>query len=107
MEIEASLVKRFRRHVRSLSLEHLVSVVEGDLQLVDLSSATIIVLYLLPESVLLITPILKAALRRGARLVCNTWGPKAFTPAGRASCGLSNNVTLLYYDQSSLPLISE
>ena len=58
------------------SLIPLVSVVEGDLRDFDFSIASVIVLYLLPESVELISSKLREAVERGAILICNTWGPK-------------------------------
>ena len=70
----------------------------------DLVPASIIVLYLLPESVALIRPQLEAALRRGSVLIANTWGPKGMIPAAKRVAGFGNNVTLLRYDASSLGL---
>ena len=57
-------------------MTQLVSMVEGDLRDFDLSVATVIVLYLLPESVELISAKLRDAVDKGTILICNTWGPK-------------------------------
>ena len=53
-------------------LRQLVSAVHGDLQDLDISSATVIVLYLLPESIVLINDMLINAIRNGCVLICNT-----------------------------------
>ena len=53
-------------------LRQLIRVVHGDLQQLDVSSASVIVLYLLPESVILINDMLIRAIRSGCVLICNT-----------------------------------
>lgn len=107
VEIEADLIRKFRRnvaiHMNQKHEEDLVNVWEGDLRELDLHSATLIILYLLPESIEAITPMLTIALQNGCRLVCNTWGPKTFVPIQQCSAGQYHNVTLLKYDISSLP----
>jgi SAM-dependent methyltransferase len=106
-EIEQHLIERFKHHVSQIkdeSVSSKISIVHGDLLDLSLDDATIITLYLLPESVELIKPKLEQALRRGAVLVCNTWGPKGFTPVARLDCGMSNNVPLFRYDRTSLPV---
>ena len=55
-------------------LHELVSVVHGDLRDLDISSATVIVLYLLPESIQLILEMLVNALKNGSIIICNTVG---------------------------------
>ena len=53
-------------------LRQLVKVVHGDLQELDVSFANVIVLYLLPESIILINDMLINAIRSGCVLICNT-----------------------------------
>ena len=104
-EIEPHLIEKFRHHVSRLSDREIakkIEIVEGDLRNLLLQEATIIVLYLLPESVEEIKPKLIEALKRGAILICNTWGPKDLIPISRTECGFSNNVILWKYDESSL-----
>lgn len=102
-EIEEDLIEKFRNNVLRRNLKDRVKILSGDLREIDLSDATIIVLYLLPEAIVELTAKLQQAiLRSGARIICNTWGPKAWTPAKRISCGFANNVTLLLYDKSSI-----
>ncbi|CAM9285387.1 unnamed protein product, partial [Hapterophycus canaliculatus] len=50
VEIEEDLADKFRRRVAARSLESKVSVVHGDLRNLDLSDATVVVMYLLPEA---------------------------------------------------------
>lgn len=103
VEIEEVLVDRFRAALAASTVAHLVSIIQGDLLQVDLSSATVIVLYLLPEAIVLIADQLAAALARGAVLVCNTWGPKAFKAVRTLDCGEALNVRLHLYTKDSLP----
>eukprot|EP00752_Nemacystus_decipiens_P003534 g3260.t1 len=51
VEIEEDLADKFRRRVSARGLESKVTVVHGDLRDVDLSDATVVVMYLLPEAV--------------------------------------------------------
>lgn len=101
VEIEPQLIEQFIANVASNRLEDLVSVVQGDLMELDLSPATVITLYLLPEAIELIKPKLIAAIDRGCRLICHTWGPKGVAPTRREYCGEWNNVTLLYYEKQT------
>ena len=104
-EIEPHLIEKFRQHVSRISdksIANKIRIVEDDLRNLSLDDATIISLYLLPESVEEIKPKLVEALHRGAILICNTWGPKNFRPILRKECGFSNNVILLKYDKTSI-----
>jgi SAM-dependent methyltransferase len=104
-EIEPHLTERFRQHVSRIKdrrIADMISIVEGDLRDLSLEDATVISLYLLPESVEEIKPKLIEALERGAVLICNTWGPKGFKPVSRTECGFANNVILWKYDKTSL-----
>jgi len=107
-EIEPRLVEKFRAMVSRRGLVDLVTVVHDDLLRLDLSSASVIVLYLLPEAIKLMTPSLEKFLRErdDSVIVCNTWGPRDWTPEVKISCGFCNNVTLLKYNKSSLPSVS-
>lgn len=105
-EIEPHLVEKFRHHVSKIDpvMASKISVVEDDLRNISLADATIITLYLLPESVEEIKPKLIEAVQRGAVLICNTWGPKDMKPISRVECGFSNNVILWKYDKSSVEI---
>ena len=83
--------------------EGVVEVRGEDLRAFDFSGATVIYVYLLAEGIALIEDRLAEALRGGARVVCNTWGPKGWTPAREEHVGAYGNVRLLCYDATSLP----
>lgn len=102
-EIEDSLVSRFRANVARTQTQDLVTVVPGDLRSLDLGPATIIVLYLLQESVDELRPVLLAALARGCVLVCNTWGLRDLQPEAILDCGPYKNCRLLRYSKACLP----
>ena len=102
-EIESSLITKFHHFIEILNLKDRVTAVHGDLVELDLSEATVIIVYLLPESIVLITEKLIKCLRRGAVVICNTWGPKSLTPVDKIQCGPFNGVNLYKYDVSSLP----
>lgn len=102
-EIEPDLYKKFVSHIANLNLSHLVTAINDDLREIDFSSATIIVLYLLSESIELIKPKLEECLKNGSILICNTWGPKDFVPVLKKTCGKYNNVNLFKYDLTSIP----
>lgn len=101
-EIEANLCLKFSNKIKELSLENRVTCVEGNLLDLDLSTATIIILYLLPEAVELLKSRLIERLRAGVVVVCNTWGLKGVEPAATINCGRLNNTRLLKYDRSSV-----
>jgi hypothetical protein len=103
VEIEATEAEKFRDKIDFGGLKDKVSVICGDLRSVDFQEATIISIYLLPESVEEIKPLLIQSLSKGAVLVCNTWAPKSFKPISKIYCGFANNVTLSLFDSTSLP----
>lgn len=105
VEIEQHLIDKFNANIQQFNLHHLTKALWMDLLEVDMSSATIIVLYLLPEAIDMIAPKLEAALKRGAKLLCNTWGPKTLRCNRKCKAGESNNVDLLYYDRDSLSIV--
>ena len=79
-EIEELLVDKFRSNVTKEKVQSLVNVENCDLREIKVKDATHIVLYLLPESIEELTPRLIDALNNGTILICNTWGPRAFSP---------------------------
>lgn len=100
VEIEEFLVERFRQQIAANQLEGLVSASLGDLLQEDLSEASVIVTYLLPEAMDQLADRLKALLaRRGhnLRVICNTWGIRGLEPSERHDAGQFGNVTLLVY----------
>lgn len=117
IEIEERLTDIFKRYMSRISesstlslsettyngsnrsLSDLVFVRTEDLLTSDISDATVIVVYLLPESVELIKDLLIACLRRGCTVVCNSWGLRGLRCADTSGCG---NLTLFKYTKDSL-----
>jgi len=96
-EIEDGLVDRFRANIERTAVQDLVTVKHVDLRELDVSTATIIVLYLLPESIAEIEPMLRGAVDAGAVVICSSWGIKSLEPKQTRDCGPHNNVKLLKY----------
>eukprot|EP00611_Tribonema_gayanum_P028263 TRINITY_DN7213_c0_g1_i1.p1 TRINITY_DN7213_c0_g1~~TRINITY_DN7213_c0_g1_i1.p1 ORF type:complete len:175 (-),score=47.72 TRINITY_DN7213_c0_g1_i1:401-925(-) len=103
IEIEEDLVQSFRAAVEAKGLQQRVRVVHGDLLEQDLSDATIIVMYLLPEALALLEPKLIRELSRGCVVVCNTWGLKSLVPVRQAAVGPFEQTNLLMYTRDCLP----
>lgn len=102
VEIEEYLIDKFNMSVSSSGLESKIKVVHGDLQLIELDDASVISIYLLPESIELIKEKLLHALARGCVIVCNTWGIKGLNYSRIITVGYAHNVTLYLYDQTSI-----
>ena len=81
----------------------------GDLMELPLEDATVIAVYLLPEAISQVQPMLLACLERGARVVCNTWGmpPEQVTPAKMEDVKDKGSTRLwLYTKEGSLPVVA-
>ncbi|GMF29917.1 unnamed protein product [Phytophthora lilii] len=102
--IEDFLIKRFRELIAANDLQQLVSVSHGDLLEEDLSEATVIVTYLLPDALDQLTPKFTKLLSqpdKDVRIICNTWGIRGLTPDERHDAGPYDNVPLFVYRSSS------
>ncbi|EEY53074.1 uncharacterized protein PITG_19591 [Phytophthora infestans T30-4] len=100
VEIEKYLIKRFREQIAANELQELVSVSHGDLLDEDLSEATVIVTYLLPDALDQLTPKFTKLLsqtNKDVRIICNTWGIRGLTPDERYDVGPYGNVPLFVY----------
>ncbi|RLN45126.1 hypothetical protein BBJ28_00017510 [Nothophytophthora sp. Chile5] len=105
VEIEEFLIERFRQLIAADGLQELVSVSHGDLREEDLSDATVIVTYLLPEALDELTPKFTKLLSqkgRDVRIICNTWGIRGLTPTERHDAGPYGNVPLFVYRSSAV-----
>ena len=85
----------------STDVQSKVTIIHKDLREVDLSSVSILVTYLLQESIEELKHMLIEALRRGTTLICNTWGLKDFKPIEKISCG-STNVNIFKYTKECI-----
>jgi len=72
VEIDRQLVARARENAKKAGVADRVSFIEGDLFETDLSSATVVALFLMPKVNQALIPKLKA-LRPGARVVSHMW----------------------------------
>lgn len=102
IEIEEKLVELFRKRIELTGVSDKVSSMCADLRTTDLSTATHIIVYLLPDAVEELKPRLREAVASGAKLICNTWGPKGWKYTKKVLCGFCNNVSIYLYDQTSL-----
>ena len=102
IEIEAKEAAKFRAYIGSSGLSTKVTCIEGDLRTVDLSEASVVVTYLLPEAMEEISSKLKEALQRGCRVVCNTWGISSpeVVATRRETIG---NISILLYSPADSP----
>ena len=80
-EIDPGLVKLARENVRKQGVEHLVEIRQQDFLTADLSSPSVVTLYLSYDGNLTVRPRLMSQLKTGARVVSYTfdmaeWQPK-------------------------------
>jgi SAM-dependent methyltransferase len=101
-EIEPRLIEQFAKNIKLLHLGDKVTTVQGDLCELELAPSSVIVAYLLPESVELIREKLINALKSGSVVIFNTWGLKGVPHKLKVSCGFANNCNLLLYDASCI-----
>lgn len=78
-EIDARLVSNAQRMARREGVEHLARFVVEDIFIADLSAATVITMYLLPDVNLRLLPRLRR-LRPGTRLVSHDWDMGDWAP---------------------------
>jgi len=81
VEIDPGLVKRSRVNIKEAGLEHLVEIREEDIRNVDLSTASVLTLYLYPGANLRLRSMIQDQLKPGARVVSHqftmgTWKPE-------------------------------
>jgi ubiquinone/menaquinone biosynthesis C-methylase UbiE len=97
-EVDPGLVKLAREKIKQENLEQLVEVRQEDFMTADLSSASIVTLYLSHDGNQALKPVLLRQLQPGARIVSYTfdmgdWPPK-ITESYRDGAG---DVHMLYY----------
>lgn len=101
VEIDQIEVEKFKTNIKKFKLDNVCSVTEGDLSLITIEEliekgVTIISLYLLPEAIQLIKPLLDEALHRNIRIVANTWGLPWKDHTKSISAGDNNTPLFLY-----------
>lgn len=80
VEIDPLLVEEAREHAREAGVEDRIRFIEGDLFEVDLSPATVVTLYLLPDVNLRLRPKLLRELRPGSRVVSSSFDMGEWEP---------------------------
>jgi cyclopropane fatty-acyl-phospholipid synthase-like methyltransferase len=81
VEISQKLVDAANDRIEHEGLENRCRVVKGDLREVDLSSADVVVLYLLTSSNELLRPHLESSLKPGARVVSHDFEIREWNPS--------------------------
>jgi ribosomal protein L11 methylase PrmA len=71
VDLDPERVKDSLANVKKAGVEKLVTIREGDVLKTDVSNATVVCLYLLPNVNLQLRPILQKQLKPGARIVCH------------------------------------
>ena len=79
VEYDPDVAQRAIDNVRRNGLEDHVEIIVGDAMKVDVSPATVVTLYLLPESNLKLRPILEASLAPGSRVISHDWDMEGWT----------------------------
>ncbi len=73
IDIDKKMIEDSIENARAAGVEHLVEFIEMDATKADVSEATVVVLYLLPESNALLRPKLEAQLKPGARVISHNY----------------------------------
>ncbi len=73
IDIDPERIRESRENARAIGVESLVRFVEADATKVDISEASVVTLYLLPESNELLRPKLERELRPGTRVVSHNY----------------------------------
>jgi cyclopropane fatty-acyl-phospholipid synthase-like methyltransferase len=80
IEIDEGLVQKARNHAARAKVEHLVEFRAQDAFTVDISPASVVTLYMLPEFNAKLRPILEKQLKPGTRVVSHDYPIEGWTP---------------------------
>jgi protein-L-isoaspartate O-methyltransferase len=100
VELDDDLYAKTSAHVKELGLEDKVKIIHGDLLEQDLSSATVVTLYLLPLSNEKVRPRLEKYLKKGARVVSHDFemaGWRAYKTEQMESADYGREHTIYLY----------
>ena len=81
VELDADLVESSTAKIRQLGLQKTANIIYGDLLKQDYSSADLITVYLLPDAIVKLRPILDAQLKKGTRIVAHDFPFGGWVPA--------------------------
>ena len=107
-EIDDDLIQEAREKARKEGVSHLVDFRKQDAMTVDLSPATVVTLYLLPEANLRLRPRILSQLRVGARVVSHNydmgdWAPLRAAEVRDAESSTSVNWVYLWRIDAQRP----
>jgi protein-L-isoaspartate O-methyltransferase len=85
VEIDKDLYQQSMDKIRSLGLQNLARIIQGDIFKQDYSSADLVTVYLLPVSNDKVRPLLEKQLRKGTRLVSHDFPFKDWKPVKEVS----------------------
>jgi len=80
VDIDPDRINESQANAKAAGVEHLVTFILGDAMKVDVSPATVVTLYLLTNSNLVLRPILTKQLKPGARIVSHAFGMGDWEP---------------------------
>lgn len=89
IELDAGLVERSREHARRAGVADRVSFVQGDVLTSDISAATVVTVYLLPQLIGRLQPRFVDELRPGTRIVSHAFGMAGWKPDRAETMSLS------------------
>lgn len=81
VDIEPYWIEESRRNAKTAGVEHLTTFNVEDAMSVDLSPASVVMLYLVEWSVGKLKPIIESTAKPGARVVSHCFGTENWTPA--------------------------
>ena len=85
IELDATLIEQSRQNARDAAVEDRVTFIRADLFTADLSSATVVALYLSPSMNRELAPKLTKELKPGARVVSHQFAVPGWTPDARTT----------------------
>ena len=94
VELDPSLVMKARRAAERAGVEQRARFIEGDLFAQDLSTATVVTLYLFPDANLALRPKLLRELSPGTRIVSNSFDLGAWKPDAHIQAASSGGLLL-------------
>lgn len=106
VDIDPARIAEANANAREAGVTHLVRFVEQDALTVDVSSATVVTLYLLSSSNLKLRPILTKQLRPGARIVSHSFSMGDWEPdriEAVTASGYTRNIYLWKFDGQHRP----
>ena len=80
VELDADLVRQSRAKIEKAKVSGKARIIEGDLLKQDYSSADLVTIYLYPEAVEKVRPLLEAQLKKGSRVVVHDFEIQRWQP---------------------------